>query len=96
MKDPMIDIFAPHEAFYLTSLVFCTESALTSTSYVAEILSENEDGKFDLPPQPLLNELQNIANQAAAISRFFWPVGKKYKRRGERLREVFGVTEERL
>jgi hypothetical protein len=41
----------------------------------------------------VLDEVQNILNQGAAISRFFWPVGKKYQKRGEALRAAFNIDD---
>lgn len=87
------EIFPPFEAFYITSLLFCTESALSSASAVMELLMDTHDGNFDFPPQPALDQLQNVANQGAAISRFLWPSNKKYERRGAFLRSVFKVSD---
>ena len=93
MKEYEFEIFPPFEAFYISSLLFCTESALSSASAVMKLLAENKDGKFEFPPQPALDQLQNIANQGAAISRYFWPSESKYDKRGKALREAFDVRD---
>jgi len=94
MKKDEFSIFPPFEAFYISSLLFCTRSALSSASTVMDLLAENKDGKFEFPPQPPLDTLQNVVNQGAAISRYFWPSDSKYKKRGNALRTAFGVSEE--
>ena len=82
-------IFPPFETFYIFSLLSCTESALLSAEWVSSYLQQSEEDQRKLPPQAILNHLQNIAIQGAAISRFFWPIGKKYQKRGVFLRERF-------
>lgn len=86
-------IYPPHEAFYLTSLMFCTESALFSAAAVKNFIDDEEDGKYELPPQVALDQLQNIANQGAAISRYFWPIKKEYRKRGKVLKKAFGIDD---
>ncbi len=41
----------------------------------------------------ILDEVQNIVVQAAAVSRFFWPVWKGYEARAETLKSMYGMTE---
>lgn len=93
MDEDKFNIFPPFEAFYITSLLFCTESALCSASAVMDLLEQNQDGNFEFPPQPPLDELQNIANQGAAMSRYFWPSDTKYAKRGRVLRTAFKVAD---
>jgi hypothetical protein len=88
------EILPYHEAFYIISLLFCTESALRSAVRISELVSQHEGGRYKFPPQPALDELQNIALQGAGISRFFWPSDKKHNVRGEILRKAFAVTDE--
>lgn len=85
--------FPPFEAFYLISLEFCTESALTSAERVADWVKRYDAGE-EFPPQPALNDVQNLVNQGAAISRFFWPGKKRYATRGEELRKAFGISDD--
>jgi len=93
MSDDDFVIFPPFETFYIISLLSCTESALISAEWVSNYLQEYVKTPNKLPPQPVLNHLQNIALQGAAISRFFWPTGKKYQRRGAFLRERFKLDD---
>ena len=88
------EIIPQHEAFYITSLLFCTESALASATWIVDLLKKHKDGRYDFPPQPALDCLQNIALQGAGISRFFWPSDARYRKRGEVLRQAFGITDQ--
>jgi len=88
------EIYGYQEVFYIVSMLFCTESALSSAARISKLVMEHKDGRFDFPPQPALDELQNIALQGAGISRFFWPADKKYNQRGEILRKAFAVKEQ--
>jgi hypothetical protein len=72
------EIYGYQEAFCIVSMLFCTESALNSAARISKLVKKHKDGHFDFPPQPALDELQNIALQGAGISRFFWPEDKKY------------------
>lgn len=91
--EPPLEIFSPHEAFYITSLLFCTKSALNSTIYFTDLLEEIQKGRKGVEPQTPLNHIQNIVLQGAAVSRFFWPSDKKHNWRGETLRAAFKVDE---
>ena len=93
MDTEEFEILSFHEVFYVESLLFCTESALSSASAIINLLENNKDGKFDFPPQPHLNKIQNIVNQGAAISRFFWPSDTKYKNRGKALCAAYDVMD---
>jgi hypothetical protein len=88
------EIFPPHETFYIVSLLFCTESALASAAWIADLLKTHRGKSYDFPPQPALDRLQNIALQGAGISRFFWPSDKNYRKRGEVLRTAFAITDQ--
>jgi len=95
---PSIDdppfVFSPIlEVFYLTSLHFNTDSGLRSAKTLSKWVSRYGTGDDKFPPQLPLNEAQNILNQGAAVSRFFWPTGKKYSERGEKLRSAFGIED---
>lgn len=83
----------PFEVFYLISLEFCTYSALESAQRVMDLVGRIRSGDEEFPPQILLNEVQNIVNQGAAISRFFWPSDRKYRARGEALRLAFDIED---
>ncbi|MAS94683.1 MAG: hypothetical protein CMO55_15905 [Verrucomicrobiales bacterium] len=94
IEDPPFVFFPGFEAFYLVSLHFNTDSALRSTENLSKWISRYGEGDDSFPPQFALNDAQNILNQGAAISRFFWPTGKKYQERGERLREAFQISDD--
>lgn len=91
--EPPFVIFPPFEVFYLISLEFYTHSAIASAEKVAEWVQRFAKGDDQFPPQPALDEVQNILIQGAAISRYFWPVRKKYQKRGEMLRAAFNMTD---
>jgi hypothetical protein len=85
----------PHlEFIYIISLLFCTESALSSAACISELVKQHKGGRYEFAPQPALNELQNITLQAAAISRYFWPADSKYRGRGDFLRKAFGILDD--
>ena len=85
------EIYPHQEISYIVSLLFCTESACASAEWIVERLKSQEE---NLPYQPALDQLQNVALQGAGISRFFWPANKKYEKRGEALRKAFGITDD--
>ena len=47
-----------------------------------------------LPTKQILNELHNMVLQAGALARYFWPVRKEHKQRGELLCKYFDMSEE--
>ena len=72
-------IWPPYEAFYIRSMLFNARSAVASITQVNAVLHEvvensPEDPVAALPTFYLLGELQNLVMQAAALSRYFWPV----------------------
>jgi hypothetical protein len=93
IDDPPFVFFPGFEAFYLISLHFGTESGLRSAEALSDWVGRYSKGDEEFPPQLPLNDAQNILNQGASVSRFFWPSGKKYGERGERLREAFEIPE---
>jgi hypothetical protein len=82
-----------HEVFYIESLRFSTDSALSSAAWVGQLLERIERGDISFDSHSALNQLQNIINQGGAISRFFWPSDKTYRARGELLRKAFTVSD---
>jgi len=80
-------IFPSYEAFYMIGFLSCTEAALISAEWVSDFLKEYVNEPERMAHQPVLNHLQNVALQGAAISHFFWPSDKKYEKRGPYLRE---------
>ena len=76
MRSEAPGIWPPYEAFYLESLLYCTNSALRSADAVRNSL---EAGRTHAPGSTawsqqasnILDGVQNIAIQAAALSRYF-------------------------
>ncbi len=91
--EPPFVFMPPFEAFYLISLEFCTNSALESAERLIDLVEKRSSGGQEFPPQIALNEVQNIINQGAAISRYFWPSENKYRARGEALRKAFDIDD---
>jgi hypothetical protein len=93
MKKSIAATFPPYQAFYIDSLLSCTSSALISAQWVSEFLSRYPTARDQEDPRAVLNHLQNIALQGAAISRFFWPSHAKYESRGRDLRRCFRLDD---
>jgi hypothetical protein len=93
------EIWPPHEAFYICSMRFNTLSAAKSIQQVAAIfqmVQENspENPVAALPVHSILDDLQNVLIQAAAVSRYFWPVRSGHDWRGAQLRGAFGIRDD--
>lgn len=91
-------IWPPHHAFYIRSMLFNAESAVRSLAQINAVMHvavENspEDPISALPVQYLLSEVHNVVVQAAALSRYFWPVRAAHHWRGDYLRKMFQITE---
>lgn len=91
-------IWPPFQAFYIQSMLFNSTSAVRSIARLESIFSKlpeqvTQDDILRLPTKAVLNELQNMVLQSAALSRYFWPVRKGHGARGKRLREAFAMTE---
>lgn len=91
-------IWAPYEAFYISSMLFNCQSAMRSIARVMALFEQlpsppSHEDVAALPSQKILNELQNMVVQGAALSRYFWPARKGHDGRAEQLRQVFSVSE---
>lgn len=98
METNLTPIWPPHEAFYINSMLFNSTIAIRSILRIQSILERlPRESSIDdierLPTKPILNELQNIVLQSAAISRYFWPIRKGHELRGDALRKAFSVKE---
>jgi hypothetical protein len=95
MPQNKFDVLPFCESFYIESMLFVTESALQSVKLANEALKKiaDESGDFNQNQSQILNYLQNIVVQGAALSRYFWPVRKEHKLRGQKLRKAYKVTE---
>lgn len=99
MSDGDFNIWPPYEVFYIHSMLFNTASAMKSIHHVSETFeklpkAKTDDALADLDQNDILNSLQNIVVQGAAISRYFWPARKGHEARAELLRVACGVTDE--
>jgi len=87
-------IWAPFEAFYITSMLALTESALSSAGWMKDILLQIKDGPSLVNIQSALNHLQNILLQSGALSRYFWPSRSAHNSRGIQLRKALQVSDD--
>ena len=92
-------IHPPYRVFYGLCIAFCAQSAARSIEAVADLMEQVEAAKSvnpldEVDPEAVLNELQNVVLQGAAVSRYFWPVRDTFKSRGEALRTQYGITEQ--
>ena len=91
-------IWPPYKTFYIEAMLFNTRSAVASIERVSvtiEALIEDTCGELlgRIDRRGLLNEVQNIVQQAAALSRYFWPIRQDQHRksRAEELRAAYSV-----
>lgn len=98
-------IWPPYQAFYIHSMLFCTASALRSVSLLNKNLeklleTKCSPGEGAFRQRAVLDSLQNIVNQGAALSRFFWPsrqgVNGVHKNRAEHLRKALRIGEDNI
>jgi hypothetical protein len=92
-------IWAPYEAFYIRAMLFNTRSAVVSIESVSTTLEQisrdlSGDALAQLDRSALLGELQNIILQAAALSRYFWPVRQGREARASQLRAALDVADD--
>lgn len=93
-------IWPPHEVFYIESLLHSTAAALRAAAEVREAL---EVGSKCAPSSPewqecaltIVNGVQAVVAQAAAVSRYFWPARNKepHLSRAVRLKSCLGIAE---
>lgn len=55
--------------------------------------ADSKDPRKDIDSHTILDELQNIMVQGAAVSRYFWPSNSTHEARGRELRQQLQVTE---
>lgn len=98
--DESWDIFPPFEAFYIEMLLWHTAAAKVSIDAVDQwmkLVKAEDEKALELKKPQLFGHLQNIIQQAGAISRYFWPSkpGKEaiHERRASRLRMGLGVDD---
>lgn len=91
-------IWPPYEAFYIQSMLFNSMSAMRSIARLEATFKDlpehaTDDDVQRLPAKRILDELQNMVLQAAALSRYFWPVRRAHEARGKLLRETFALED---
>lgn len=99
MRNSDFEILPLHEVFYIHSMLFNTRFAVKSIEYISKTLkqlstSNTSDALSESNTEAILNELQNVVIQGAALSRYLWPVRKEHEKRGQMLRAFIGVTDE--
>jgi len=91
-----LKIYPPYQVFYMESLLSITSSAITSIDIFIENLDEVDAYKNDLH---LLDLLQNIINQTAMLSKYFFVHESKrdiHRNRAEHLRELFQIADDSI
>lgn len=91
-------IWQPYQTFYIQGMFFNCQSAIRSITRIESVFEKlpndvTEEDLEKLPTHAILNELQNVVVQGAALSRYFWPVRKGHEERGKHLREAFEVSD---
>jgi len=94
-------IWPPHEAFYIEGMLFCTSSALRAAEDVhaaLERIAEHAQSAsvWQESARIILDGVQTLALQAAALSRYLWPARTKklHLLRAARLRSGLGIHED--
>lgn len=90
-----------HRIFYHMSIAFCTQSAMRSVEVLNEVFAHLENPEIenpyaDIENESVLDELQNVVLQAAAINRYFWPSHDRteiHMLRAEDLKKEFDIDE---
>jgi len=92
-----IKIWYPYEVFYIESMLTIARSAMESQTQLQIIIKELENGRPNTKDatDTVIDLVQNLLINAASISRYFWPASsdRLHKKRGQRLREVFSISE---
>jgi len=102
MHDDLTEgIWPPHEAFYVEGMLFCTCSGLRAAEDVHAALERiaehaQSDSVWQESARIILDGVQTLALQAAALSRYLWPMRTKklHLLRAARLRSGLGISED--
>jgi hypothetical protein len=89
-------IWPPAEAFYIHAMLFNTRSAIASIEWVSNMFDTISKGTAgpkggEKEMDDILNNLQNIVVNGAALSRFLWPPNKAHEWRGVQLRTALQI-----
>lgn len=90
-----LDIWPPHEVFYIESMLAVTRMAMAGLSQLQYCLDELDEGK-EIDDNRVLDLVQQLIGNAGALSRYFWPSSKEvvHVSRSEKLKAAFGIAEE--
>lgn len=100
--DDKFGIWPPYEAFYIEGMLFNAGSVLSSAHIAMRELEKLNNNGPDTPiaesdRNAILDSLQNIIIQGAALSRYFWPAragrSNEHTRRAEHLRKHLKIRE---
>ena len=102
MRDTLPEgIWPPHEVFYIEGMLFCTSSALRAAEDVHATLESIAEHALSASvwqesAKIILDGVQTLALQAAALSRYLWPARTKklHLLRAARLRSGLGISED--
>lgn len=90
-----------HEAFYLEAMLYCTTAALRAADDVRVALElgknhEPHSSEWRECAQTIIDGVQSLVLQAAALSRYFWPARPRepYRSRAVHLREGLRITDD--
>lgn len=89
------EIWPPYEVFYIHAMLFNSSSALESIELIRDELERSSNVASDnssFTRSTLLNHLQNVVVQAAALSRYLWPARRGREIRAKQLRDALEVT----
>lgn len=94
-------IWPPNEAFYIEAMLFCLhslESSLNRANRLMETIGDwpDDDHQFETGISSILDQFQNIAAQAAALSRFLWPSRSSgvHSARASQIQEALSVSDD--
>jgi hypothetical protein len=95
-------IHPPYRIFYSLGMGFCTKSAVRSIDVLNDVFehvatAETPNPEEDVDVQSVLDELQNLVVQGAAVARYFWPIreGQEiHASRAQALRNRFSIRED--
>jgi hypothetical protein len=84
-------IWPPYEVFYIESMLTITRTTISEYEYIDKIITDRVSYEGD--KLILIDLAHNIINQAAALSRYFWPSSKHRVciLRAEKLREKLNI-----
>jgi hypothetical protein len=93
------EIWPPHQAFYIQSMLFNAASAMRSVAQINSLMTVVRENSPENPYAVLyggrfLSEFQNLIVHAAALSRYFWPVKEGHRWRGAQLRQAFQMADD--